>query len=413
MTLQDRTPWMFSIVILMLIISESSAKWMMPRVQNVPATKLIQNAEKLIKLYPNDAQLYYVLGRLHSLEYAKSGQTMSANNYIAFVKGEGSKATNYLVPYTGPIYISNPLEKEVYKNPSDKEQKIKHLKEAIKNYEKATKLNTDYAFGFLGLAWCLKEDEQIDKAIDAYRKAFEMFCDEKKQPRYYFGTRQSAAKEAGEALISLLFKRMSFRNILEIMQIKRKIKYLQKHGDGYITPIVFPTEPLSENDFLKSVNTLKHQPFVRFDISGLGTPEYVRWLPKNWAFLVWDPQNAKTITSGKQLFGSVTWWIFWNNGYEPLSLLDDNQDGYLKEKELEGVAVWRDENQDGTSQPQEVQPLSSYKITAIKTQHDGKVEGIVFSKTGLLLSDGTVLPTLDWMPEVRDEMLPSLSLLKQ
>ena len=43
---------------------------------------------------------------------------------------------------------------------------------------------------------------------------------------------------------------------------------------------------------------------------------------------------AGVICSGLQMFGSYSFFLFWNNGYEALSALDDNQDGKLDGAEL-------------------------------------------------------------------------------
>lgn len=43
--------------------------------------------------------------------------------------------------------------------------------------------------------------------------------------------------------------------------------------------------------------------------------------------LVRDPQHKSKIESGRQLFGNVTWWMFWRNGYQALAALDDTMDG--------------------------------------------------------------------------------------
>ena len=50
---------------------------------------------------------------------------------------------------------------------------------------------------------------------------------------------------------------------------------------------------------------------------------------------------------GLQLFGSVTWWLFWEDGYAPLAALDDNHDGRLEGAELKGIAIWFDRNGNG------------------------------------------------------------------
>ena len=61
------------------------------------------------------------------------------------------------------------------------------------------------------------------------------------------------------------------------------------------------------------------------------------------AFSHWEP------LIGGRYPSVVTFWIFWDNGYEALQSLDDNQDGKLEGDELKGLAIWQDRNCDGIS----------------------------------------------------------------
>lgn len=66
------------------------------------------------------------------------------------------------------------------------------------------------------------------------------------------------------------------------------------------------------------------------------------------------------------MFGSVTFWIFWRDGYEALRSLDDDQDGILSGAELRGMALWQDRNGNGVSDEQgEVRSVAEWGITAI------------------------------------------------
>lgn len=66
---------------------------------------------------------------------------------------------------------------------------------------------------------------------------------------------------------------------------------------------------------------------VRFDSDGTGRPQKYASLRPRAALLVRDPQHKSKIESGRQLFGNVTWWMFWRNGYQALAALDDTMDG--------------------------------------------------------------------------------------
>jgi hypothetical protein len=46
--------------------------------------------------------------------------------------------------------------------------------------------------------------------------------------------------------------------------------------------------------------------------------------------------------------------ILVERGYQPLAALDDDGNGWLSDRELSGIGVWRDKNQDGVADPGEV-----------------------------------------------------------
>jgi hypothetical protein len=56
---------------------------------------------------------------------------------------------------------------------------------------------------------------------------------------------------------------------------------------------------------------------VRFDADGSGPRDWT-WITPEAGWLVHDADGAGTIDSALQLFGSVTFWLFWSNGYEPM-----------------------------------------------------------------------------------------------
>jgi hypothetical protein len=123
-------------------------------------------------------------------------------------------------------------------------------------------------------------------------------------------------------------------------------------------------------------------------------------------FLVWDPENRQHIASCRQLFGSVTWWMFWRDGYQALAALDDDGNGWLEGKELQGIAIWRDTNGNGICDPGEVISLRDAGIVRIAVRATGRTSsgnsggpsGTLFNPLGIQLRDGTSLPTYDWTP---------------
>ncbi|MEB3298723.1 MAG: hypothetical protein VKO21_04485 [Candidatus Sericytochromatia bacterium] len=95
-----------------------------------------------------------------------------------------------------------------------------------------------------------------------------------------------------------------------------------------------------------------------FDIDGKGTHEF-EWIGPKAGLLVWDETGKGRITSGRQLFGNVTWGKTWRHGYQPLATLDKNKDGALTPDEFAKLGVWVDANSNGISEPGEVKTLAA------------------------------------------------------
>jgi len=179
-----------------------------------------------------------------------------------------------------------------------------------------------------------------------------------------------------------------------------------------VTPIILSLSPgRSLADLLDPTIESK------FDLDGTGRPQKYPWLKPDTAILVWDSKHTGAITSGRQLFGTVTWWMFWDNRYSALSALDDNGDGWLTGRELEGLALWFDRNQNGVSDPGEVVPIAQTEITAIHVRADSRREGQSWkSSQGIKLRGGSVLPTWDWVVAPMDaptEPAPRLTTRRQ
>lgn len=88
--------------------------------------------------------------------------------------------------------------------------------------------------------------------------------------------------------------------------------------------------------------------------------------------------------------------MLFNDAYEALAALDDNHDGWLTGKELSGLALWQDRNQNGVSDPGEVVPIEATPVVGIATYATGKTGLSPLNTQGLRLRDGRELPTYDW-----------------
>ena len=114
---------------------------------------------------------------------------------------------------------------------------------------------------------------------------------------------------------------------------------------------------------------------VLFDHNADGIKTGTGWLKGDDAFLVLDRNGNGVIDSGRELFGVDTLvpsdpfggMGFAADGFVALSAIDGNGDKVFDagDAEFANVRLWRDLNQDGISQAEELQSLAAAGITAI------------------------------------------------
>jgi hypothetical protein len=232
-----------------------------------------------------------------------------------------------------------------------------------------------------------------DQALTAYRLAYELSLEN--------DLKRSHQGPEGNSMISLdavgSIRRILGRRTLTAAE-RAELGRMEGQTKGLprgmaITPLIFSMEAARPLEDLLDPSLR-----VSFDLAGDGRPDVWPWLRPGTALLVWDPAGTGRISSGRQLFGSVTWWIFWRHGYEPLTLLDDDGDGWVAGRELAGLAVWRDRNGDGHSDPGEVIPAARAGIARLAARPDGRYGRIPWNPHGLATTDGRLLPTYDWTP---------------
>lgn len=179
----------------------------------------------------------------------------------------------------------------------------------------------------------------------------------------------------------------------QLAKVESDLQTLNNKPDNMaITPIVFDLERLAPLSDLEDPHLR-----VKFRLDGTGREQSWSWVKPTTGILVWDPTGAGRITSGQQLFGSATWWMFFSDGYHALDALDDNRDGRLSGGELRGLAVWFDRNSDGVSDKGEVVTVESAGIDSIATAATTREGDAPANHEGLELKDGRVLPTYDWI----------------
>ncbi|MCZ7645799.1 MAG: hypothetical protein M5U26_11025 [Planctomycetota bacterium] len=237
----------------------------------------------------------------------------------------------------------------------------------------------------------LWRDRAAEEYLKAYRLAVAGDISLKEMP--LAGVQALASYEAGRRYIEILAARGIRKDErAEVDAIKANLEKMENLPEGAVTPIVFP---LDRARALSSL--LAPDERVAFDLDGDLRAEERSWVGPETGILVWDPLARGEIVSGRQLFGSVTWWIFWKDGYQALDALDDDRNGLLEGAEMDGLAVWVDADQDAVSEPGEVRPLSAHGIVGLSVNATRTEDGCPANPKGLHLSDGRALPTYDWI----------------
>jgi len=236
----------------------------------------------------------------------------------------------------------------------------------------------------------------LARAIDSYTTAYHLSIakDLKVRNRPLAGLKTLVGYDAGQRLTRLIGETgLADKNKSLLADIEKNLATLRNKPRGPVTPIIFSLDrprPLSE---------LVSDRRVTFDLDGDLRSETRRWVRPQTCILAWDPLGKGRIENGRQLFGSVTWWMFFDNGYHALDALDDNRDGTLRGAELKHIVVWRDRNGNGRSDPGEVVPLERLGISAIATKATGLSGKAPCNRKGLIMKDGRALPTYDWISE--------------
>jgi tetratricopeptide (TPR) repeat protein len=315
--------------------------------EDVPVARLTQNLERKAGEELRDAGVRVNLARLHGMAYALDSETAPV------VKLGEREDVWYgfepkIVPYRAEEKPRSPAAQA-------------HLDEAIRWYEDALKIEPTNLTAQLGLGWSFEQKGQTQDAIGAYRKVIEAaWPDESLVTRAGLGKNFYTA-EAARYLIPLLDPDRDRKEIADLQSRAAKLERLPRP----ITPLVVPlTASASPREIVDLDNA------VAFDADGSGLVRSWTWISKDAAWLVHDPKRSGKIESALQLFGNVTFWLFWRNGFDALAALDDDRDGEIRERELEGLALWRDGNGDGVSAAGEVKPLAEHGIVSLRCRYE-------------------------------------------
>jgi tetratricopeptide (TPR) repeat protein len=342
----------------------------------VPAQRLLNNLERRVAQDRRNADLLTNLARLHAYLFATKLKT-------ALETREGLFASDYDTDLPARR-VTDPL------NPGQRAEAARHLERALKRYRQALDINSRHLIARLGLAWCLEQSERESEAISQYRTLFDhAYAEESKlTPDQNTRYKPFVTEEAGRRLLDLLGSSVSLN---EERYVRQRMQAVGGSAPRAITPLVVPLDPAW------SPNAPLQQRAI-FDADGSGVPKSWSWIPPAAAWLVYDDRGGK-IESALQMFGSVTFWMFWENGYDALCSLDDSGDGILTGTELKYLALWRDADIDGVSDPGEVTSLNDHGIAALSCRHvvdtDEDSTVAAYATNGVTFRDGSTRPTYD------------------
>jgi hypothetical protein len=336
---------------------------------------------------PQNAALRINLARAHAMAFANRGASVPV---VRTLKGLEERDGVWFGPPQAANVPFAPVASDRRSTPPGDVEKV-HLSLAIAAYEQGLRLDPLNNLARLGYGWCVEQAGDKAAAIDAYRRVIAEVWPAEQAGR---GIRPSPGPgpitaEAARYLMPLLDP---VKDKEEIQRLRGYVSELDKKP-RMITPVVIPL--VHDRDVSQLVDRFAR---VRFDADGGGLAREWTWISKDAGWLVYDQRGTKQIASSLQLFGNVTFWMFWANGYEALRALDDNQDGRLAGAEFTGLGIWRDGDSDGISDAGEVRSLAGWGIVALSCAYESEDESDVYiasSRRGVTFADGSTRPTYD------------------
>ena len=356
-----------------------------PDLANVPIARLIANLEKEAEKKPKDARFRLNLARVHAMAYAWKADTTQVNRRS---RSPFESAWFGFDPKHVPFEpVTKTKDKEKLRVAKD------HLAKAISSYEEAVKLDPKNLTAQLGLAWCIDQSGDKERAIESYRKVAKAGWEQESKQEFGWGEGRFISVEAGEYLKRLLDPQ-KFRDRQEIKLLDARAQYLMQLPRG-VTPIIVPLI-----DDVPLDKLIDSEAKVAFDADGSGLDRHWSWIMPKAGWLVYDQHGTGKITSALQMFGNVTFMLFWDSGYQALVSLDDDGDGELAGAELQHLAIWRDVNNNGQSEPGEVKALAEWGIVAVncngRMRRDGE-DVAAYAPRGVRFANGHYRPTYDIM----------------
>jgi len=396
----------------LILFYRAEAKFIPIETQQVPIARVLSNLQKRLAQDTNDFKVTYYLARVHSMAYSTNLADVPVR------KDENVPMFNH------PSYDPGvPQSVPVFATPAARKAALNHLTNAIALYDRAVVLlqqstNASERAGLilptqLGLAWCLEQAGRTNDALAMYRKAlraawrlevtggfdFNQWVNDswsevqtnrnqlQLRPRGHRGPGVCFSEEIIGYLLNLLNPVTDASEIARLKADQQTLNTMPR----LVTPIFIPLVADARFDELVDGNAN-----VAFDLDGSGLQRKWAWLTPKAGWLVFDPAKTGRVTSALQMFGNVTFWVFWADGYEALSALDDNGDAMLSGAELCGLAIWNDRNCNGITDRGEVIPVEALGIKSISCRSEVDAGGTRWNPKGVAFTNGVWRASYDW-----------------
>lgn len=373
----------------------------------IELNRLIDNLGYQIARDPDNLTLRAALARAHALVFAlqsKHAELDSGTHEPVVLAGQrGVEYYHPVMPLSVPqspgpdarAHLAHAIElyNAVLNVPTDSSKAIGSSKGTDWSRDTYSKMEMLSA-ARLGRGWCLEQSGDRQAAIADYRALVrQTWADLLPGRRGTPVPGRDWTDDAAEAATYLLKLLDPGRDAKEIAALKQHMAAFNYKSMRAITPIAIP---LAKDTPLADIED--HDARVAFDADARHAGMYWSWLTPKAGWLAYDPKRTGKIASGIRLFGNTSYWMFWENGYQALSVLDDNHDGVLTGWELDGLVVWVDENRNGVCDDGEIKTLGTLNIKALRYSHapvEGHPDHIVYSPQGVLYNDGTSGPSYD------------------
>lgn len=369
-----------AIAALLALAVSSRADYAPMETRMVPIDRLVRNLEKEAAENPENPRPYFALGRLHAMAFALKVEEAPVSRRT----GPGTRPGEETEVFYGYEKPRIPFTIKPVSDPAKAKAADAHLKQSIEAFEKALSRNPKFPAASLGLGWVLSKAGRADEARRRLREALAGAWEVEKGMERAFGFHWSIAMEAADYLLPLLDPKRDAKEMADIESKRAKLQRIPRA----VTPLLMP---LTDEGTLESLVSDK---YVSFDLDGSGRNRPWRWITPKAAWIAFAGAD-EPIRSGIQLLGNVTFWLFWNDGFEALAALDDDRDGALRGSELDGLVAWRDLDEDGASNPQEIVSLASLGVTALLTSSRRHASGIPYHPHGVRLGSRS-RPLYDW-----------------